>query len=50
MLAKGTFVTGLEPCNATINGMADARENGSLKTIAPGEEKQYRIKVLVFEE
>lgn len=50
MLAKGTFVAGLEPCNATINGMADARENGSLKTIAPGEEKQYRLKVLVFEE
>ncbi len=50
MLAKGTFVTGLEPCNATINGMTDARENGSLKTIAPGEEKEFHLKVRVFEE
>ena len=50
MLAKGTYVMGLEPCNATINGMADARENGTLKTILPGEKKHMHLKLSIFEE
>ena len=50
MLAKGTYVMGLEPYNATINGMADARENGTLKTILPGEKKHMHLKLSIFEE
>lgn len=50
MLAKGTYVMGLEPCNATINGMTDARENGTLKTILPGEKKHMHLKLSIFEE
>lgn len=50
MLAKGTYVTGLEPCNATINGMVDARENDTLKTILPGEKKHMHLKLSIFEE
>ena len=50
MLAKGTYVMGLEPCNATINGMADARANGTLKTILPGEKKHLHLKLSIFEE
>lgn len=37
MLEKGTYVMGLEPCNATIDGHCDAAQNGTLKTLAPGE-------------
>lgn len=50
MLAKGMYVMGLEPCNATINGMTDARENGTLKTILPGEKKHMHLKLSIFEE
>lgn len=37
LFEKGTYVMGLEPCNATIDGVADAAENKSLKSLEPGE-------------
>lgn len=48
MLGKGEYVTGLEPCNATIDGRADARENGSLRFIVPGETVTVPMRIEVF--
>ncbi|CZT57223.1 hypothetical protein BN3661_01861 [Eubacteriaceae bacterium CHKCI005] len=49
MLGKGEYAIGLEPCNATIDGRADARENGSLKYLAPGEEVVCRFRVAAYQ-
>ena len=49
MLGKGQYVMGLEPCNATIDGRADARKNGSLKLLNPGERIEHHLNVLVGE-
>lgn len=49
MLGKGDYAMGLEPCNATIDGRADARANGSLKFLAPGEKTVHRLAVTVGE-
>ena len=40
---KGEYVMGLEPCNATLDGRGQARENGSLKVLQPGEEKSHHL-------
>lgn len=40
---KGEYVMGLEPCNATLDGRSEAAENGSLKTMAPGEAKVHKL-------
>lgn len=45
MLGKGEYVMGLEPCNATIDGRMDAKENGSLKFIDAGEKIGHKIKI-----
>lgn len=45
MLGKGLYAMGLEPCNATINGRADAKENGTLKYIEPDEHKIYKFEI-----
>ncbi len=45
MFGKGEYVMGLEPCNASIDGYDAAREDDSLKYIAPGEEKEMLIKI-----
>ena len=47
MLGKGEYVMGLEPGNASIDGRADAASNGSLKLIAPGEEKHFNLNITV---
>ena len=40
---KGEYVMGLEPCNATLDGRTQARENGSLKILQPGESKEHHL-------
>ena len=40
---KGEYVMGLEPCNATLDGRSQARENGSLKILQPGEVKNHHL-------
>ena len=47
MMGKGEYVCGLEPGNATVDGRKDARENGTLKTLAPNESLDYRLCVSV---
>ena len=43
MFQKGTYVVGLEPCNGTIDGRDDARRNGSLKQLDPGESVTHSL-------
>lgn len=47
MLGKGEYVTGLEPCNATIDGRDDALKNGSLKFLEPDQTVEYCLKIKV---
>jgi len=48
MMGAGDYVIGLEPCNGTIDGVADAIENGSMKYIKPGECAEYSIDVCLL--
>lgn len=43
MMGAGDYVMGLEPCNSTIDGIADAVSNGSMKYLAPGESTEHRL-------
>lgn len=49
MFGKGEYAMGLEPGNATIDGRDDARKNGSLKWLEPGETVCNRLKISVCE-
>lgn len=40
---KGEYVMGLEPCNATLDGAADAAARGSQHVLAPGESREHRL-------
>lgn len=43
MMGEGDYVMGLEPCNTTIDGVADAIQNGSLKHIKPGQSIEHSL-------
>lgn len=43
MMGAGDYVMGLEPANATIDGIADAIENGSMKYLEAGESVEYHL-------
>ena len=43
MMGAGDYVMGLEPANATIDGIEDAVKNGSMKYLEPGEVKEYNL-------
>lgn len=43
MLGAGEYVVGLEPANATIDGMEDAIANGSMKYLEAGESREYEL-------
>jgi hypothetical protein len=44
MLGEGTYVVGLEPANCeTMSGRADARRNGTLPFLNPGESVTHRL-------
>lgn len=44
-LTAGYYAMGLEPCNATIDGVEDAIQNGSAKFLDPGEEAVYELEI-----
>ncbi|MGM9521979.1 MAG: aldose 1-epimerase family protein [Oscillospiraceae bacterium] len=44
-LTTGYYAMGLEPCNATIDGISDALKNGSAKFLRPGESVTYDITI-----
>lgn len=43
MMGAGDYVMGLEPGNVTIDGIADAIENGSMKYLDAGESVEYHL-------
>lgn len=43
MMGAGDYVMGLEPGNSTIDGIADAVENGSMKYLDAGESVEYHL-------
>jgi galactose mutarotase-like enzyme len=48
MLGEGTYVLGIEPANSSgIGGRADARADGSLQILEPGESRDYEISISV---
>lgn len=49
MMGAGEYVMGLEPANATIDGIEDAIKNGSMKYLEPGESAEYRITFRILE-
>lgn len=48
MLGKGEYAMGLEPCNASIDGRANARKDGTLKFLEPGQSKEINIELKFF--
>ncbi len=48
MMGAGEYVMGLEPGNSTIDGIADAVANGSMKYLDPGETVHYEIGVSIL--
>ena len=49
MLGSGEYVTGLEPANATIDGRAQARAEGKLPFLQPGEKITYHFEIEAFD-
>lgn len=49
MMGKHEYVMGLEPGNCYPDGRAEARKNGTLLFLKPGEMKEYNIKFTCFE-
>lgn len=49
-LTAGYYAMGLEPCNATIDGIADAVKNKSAKWLRPGERVVYDLDIEVLTE
>jgi hypothetical protein len=43
MLGEGTYVVGLEPSTNGTTGRRDARANGELVTLGPGESRDYEL-------
>lgn len=48
MMGVNDYVMGLEPGNSTIDGIADAIENGSMKYLGPGESVEYDLEFRVL--
>ena len=46
---KGTYVTGIEPGNASMLGRAWNRKHGYLQTIAPGEVREFNLEIGVLD-
>jgi hypothetical protein len=47
-LGQGTYVVGMEPVNcSTVTGRADARAQGTLPFLEPGEERRYSLELSV---
>jgi hypothetical protein len=44
-MGEGDYVLGLEPCNCYVGGRLDARKNGTLQYIAPGETKNFDLTI-----
>jgi len=48
-VCAGTYVTGLEPCNAGVEGRAKDRSDGTLPFLQPGERREYMLEIGVLD-
>jgi hypothetical protein len=48
-MGEGEYVLGLEPCNCYVGGRSDARKNGTLEYLDPGETRDFDLTVEFFE-
>lgn len=48
-MGQGAYVTGLEPANCHVEGVAAEREKGTLRTIEPGETVGFSVRLSVRE-
>ena len=48
-MAAGYYVTGLEPANATIDGIEDAMQKGSAKYLGEGECVEYNLRIQLLD-
>lgn len=49
MMGANEYVCGIEPANCLVLGRSEERAAGRLKTIAPGEEKRFRVTVSILD-
>ena len=49
MMGERDYVLGLEPATNTLEGRKTIAEKGELKTLAPGETKNIRIQVALYD-
>jgi hypothetical protein len=47
-MGAGVYVMGLEPANCLVMGRAEERKRGTLPTLAPGEEREFRLRISVL--
>jgi hypothetical protein len=48
-MGEGEYVLGMEPCNCYVGGRADARKNGNLEYLEPGEIKRFDLVVEIVD-
>ncbi len=48
MVGPGTYVTGLEPANASVEGRDVERARGTLQFLEPGEQREYLLEIGVL--
>ena len=49
MMGEGTYVVGVEPGNGDVAGRAQARKDGTLRFLEPGEERCYKLELGVMD-
>lgn len=44
-MGEGEYVLGLEPCNCYVCGRLDAKNNGTLEFLEPGETRDFDLTI-----
>ncbi len=48
VMKEGTYVVGIEPSNCLVEGRDKERERGTLKSLEPGEKKEFELEIGVL--
>jgi hypothetical protein len=48
MMGEGAYVVGIEPSNCHVEGRDKMRREGTLKFLAPGEQREYDLEIGVL--
>jgi hypothetical protein len=48
-MGQGEYVLGMEPCNCTVDGRVNAREQNTLEYLEPGEIKRFDIEIEIMD-